>query len=204
MHQTTARLRRFTRASSGDAWVQDGGPEPVVLGAAGLAWGYTFDHLRRESEPLKVEGDRRTPAGVFRLGPSFGFAPAAFPGHIVLKPDDSLCVDDPRSKFYNSIRSRAEIGAGTSAEKMWRIPSYRAGLIVEYPTNRDKRRGSCIFIHVWQSPAYGTAGCIALPEERVKLLQQFSRGGAVLAILPDYALQRLSGCLPGIGNRRWE
>ena len=122
----------------------------------------------------------------------------------MLKADESLCVDDPRSKFYNTIRLRAEVDAGTSVEEMWRIPFYRAGLIVEYPTDRDKRRGSCIFIHVWRSPTHGTAGCIALPEARVKLLQQFSQGGAVLAILPDNALQRLSGCLPDIGNRRSE
>jgi D-alanyl-D-alanine dipeptidase len=204
MHQSQAQLRRFTRVSQTEAWTQEGEAEPTVLGAAGLAWGYTFDHLRQGSEPLKVEGDRRTPAGIFRLGPSFGFGPAPFPGHIVLKADESLCIDDPRSKLYNTIRARAEVDAGTSAEEMWRIPFYRAGLIVQYPTNRRRQRGSCIFIHVWKSRAHGTAGCVALPEARVKLLQQFSQGGAALAILPDNALQRLSGCLPGVANRAGE
>jgi len=42
----------------------------------------------------------------------------------------------------------------------------------------------------------GTAGCIGLPEERVRALQDFSRVGAVLAVLPETALERFSGCLP--------
>ena len=42
----------------------------------------------------------------------------------------------------------------------------------------------------------GTAGCVAMPEPRVEALQDFSEGGAVLAILPRGALDRLAGCLP--------
>ena len=38
--------------------------------------------------------------------------------------------------------------------------------------------------------------CIGLPEERVRALQDFSRAGAVLAVLPETALERFSGCLP--------
>ena len=42
----------------------------------------------------------------------------------------------------------------------------------------------------------GTAGCIGLPEERVRALQDFSRPGAVLAVLPETALERFPACLP--------
>jgi hypothetical protein len=38
---------------------------------------------------------------------------------------------------------------------------------------------------------------VALSEARVKALQDFAAAGAVLALLPQDALQRLSGCLPG-------
>ena len=61
---------------------------------------------------------------------------------------------------------------------------------------RDGSAGSCIFIHVWRSPTTGTAGCVAVPEPRVEALQDFAAGGAVLAILPRGALDRLPGCLP--------
>jgi L,D-peptidoglycan transpeptidase YkuD (ErfK/YbiS/YcfS/YnhG family) len=76
------------------------------------------------------------------------------------------------------------------------LPMYRRGLLVDYPTDARRKAGSCIFIHVWRSPTTGTAGCVAVPEPRVEALQAFSRGGAVLAILPREALGRLKGCLP--------
>jgi D-alanyl-D-alanine dipeptidase len=83
------------------------------------------------------------------------------------------------------------------AENMSRmLPMYRRGLMVDYPTDARRKAGSCIFIHVWSSPRTGTAGCVALPEPRVVALQSFAQGGAVLAILPLMALERLRGCLP--------
>jgi L,D-peptidoglycan transpeptidase YkuD (ErfK/YbiS/YcfS/YnhG family) len=198
MRTAIAQVRRYTRASTGTPWVQEGVPEPAVVGVAGLGWGATFDSYKAGDEPVKVEGDRRTPAGVFRLGTSFGFAASSLPGHVVLQPDKSVCVDDVDSSHYNSIKSRLEAGAGTSGEEMWRIPLYRSGIFIDYPTDREKRRGSCIFVHIWRSPTTGTAGCIALPEARVKTLQAFARAGAVIAILPAGALARFKGCLPPI------
>ena len=76
------------------------------------------------------------------------------------------------------------------------LPMYRRGLLVDYPTDARKQAGSCIFIHVWRSPTTGTAGCVAMPEPRVEALQDFAADGAVLAILPRGALDRLPGCLP--------
>ena len=73
---------------------------------------------------------------------------------------------------------------------------YRRGLLVNYPTDAKRKAGSCIFIHVWRSSSTGTAGCVAVPEPRVEALQDFSEGGAVLAILPRQALGRLAGCIP--------
>jgi L,D-peptidoglycan transpeptidase YkuD (ErfK/YbiS/YcfS/YnhG family) len=73
---------------------------------------------------------------------------------------------------------------------------YRRGLLVNYPTDAGKRAGSCIFIHVWRSPTTGTAGCVSMPEPRVEALQDFAANGAVVAILPRAALDRMPGCVP--------
>jgi len=51
-------------------------------------------------------------------------------------------------------------------------------------------------MHVWRSPTSGTAGCVSMPEARVEALQDFAASGAVVAILPRGALDRLKGCLP--------
>ena len=82
------------------------------------------------------------------------------------------------------------------ADDMRSSPLYRRGLFVDYPSDRATRRGSCILIHIWSAPDTGTAGCIGLPQERVRALQDFSRAGAVLAVLPEAALERFPGCLP--------
>jgi L,D-peptidoglycan transpeptidase YkuD (ErfK/YbiS/YcfS/YnhG family) len=193
---TTATLRLYERAGPGEAWRAVGAPEPAVVGSAGIAWSHFFRTLARAGEPIKIEGDKRTPAGVYTIGRSFGTVASSRENHLHVTPD-TICVDDPSHWAYNSITSRALVGKKVHAENMSRaLPMYRRGLLVDYPTSRKARAGSCIFIHVWRSPSSGTAGCVALPEVRVEALQDFAEGGAAVAILPRAALRRLKGCLP--------
>ena len=79
---------------------------------------------------------------------------------------------------------------------MWRIPEYRRGLLVDYPTDAKARAGSCIFIHLRLPASKGTHGCVALPEAQLEASQDFAQSGAVLAVLPRQALDRFKGCLP--------
>jgi L,D-peptidoglycan transpeptidase YkuD (ErfK/YbiS/YcfS/YnhG family) len=104
-------------------------------------------------------------------------------------------VEDPSSPFYNTITKRSDIGS-VEADDMRSSALYRSGLFVEYPSDRATRRGSCILIHLWSAPDIGTAGCVGLPEARVRALQDFSQAGAVLAVLPETALERFASCLP--------
>ena len=208
MNSSRARLKVFERASRELPWTNVGTAEPAVVGRAGLAWGHGFDGTAQGDEPRKVEGDGRTPAGMFRIGASFGFGRSEVPGHIAIRPGKTVCVDDASSPLYNTITTLARVGPSTSREDMWRIPLYKRGLLVDYPTDREHRRGSCIFIHIWRGPESATAGCIGLPEMRVAALQEFSRTGAVLAVLPQEALDRFEGCVPGAerdaGKKRQE
>jgi D-alanyl-D-alanine dipeptidase len=196
MHTSAAQLQLFERTRTDALWSQIGDPEPAVIGQAGMAWGHTYLSFGRDHEPIKVEGDRRTPAGIFRIGSSFGFAKSALQKYVVLKAGETVCVDDPSSPLYNKIASRSQIAPGVSREEMWRIPLYRRGLFVDYPTDRANRRGSCIFIHIWGAADKGTTGCVALPEMRVAALQNFTEAGATLAVLPEHALDRFGECLP--------
>ena len=128
-----------------------------------------------------------------QLGGSPTLPPASFEN---VFSKDATCVDDPASPAYNTIASRATVGLKVRGEDMWRIALYRRGLVVEYPTNRAARAGSCIFIHVRRAAAKGTSGCVALPEPALEALQDFTESGAVLAVLPRQALYRFRGCLP--------
>lgn len=192
---STASLQRFTRTSPQASWMPDGGPTTVLIGRNGLAWGHAFRHLAQAGEPIKTEGDKRTPIGFYRIGASFGFTPSLRRDYLQIR-HDTVCVDDATSPAYNSVTQRARVGIKVHGENMARVPDYRHGLLVDYPTSRTARGGSCIFIHLWMPNKKGTGGCVALPEPQLVSLQSFAESGAVLAVLPRQASARFNACLP--------
>jgi L,D-peptidoglycan transpeptidase YkuD (ErfK/YbiS/YcfS/YnhG family) len=198
MTATAGTAHLFERATPQDAWQPAGPAEPVQLGHAGIAWGLGFHHLAAADEPKKVEGDGRTPTGIYRIGVSFGFAASPRPGHIRIVKD-TVCVDDPASPAYNTITSRSIVGRKVRGEDMYSLRDrYRDGLVVDYPTDAKARGGSCIFVHVRRSATSPTGGCVAVPQPRILAWQDFSAPGAVLAVAPHDALGRFAGCLPPV------
>jgi D-alanyl-D-alanine dipeptidase len=195
MNTPTARLEQFERAGPREPWHALGGPQSALIGKRGMAWSPAFRALAGKREPIKVDGDKRAPAGIYRIGSSFGFAAARTPDYIRVG-EGTVCVDDPSSAAYNTITTRARVGWTVHGENMWRVPAYRHGLVVDYPTDAKARAGSCIFIHIRTAKATGTSGCVAVPERQVIALQNFARGGAAIAILPRTARKRLGACLP--------
>ncbi len=192
MNTPNATIERFERA--GDGWRSVASAQPALIGRNGMAWSHAFRTLGRGGEPVKVDGDKRAPAGFYRIGASFGFAPSARADYLHLK-EGTVCVDEPASPAYNTITTRAKVGPSVHAENMWRVPAYKHGLLVDYPTDRAKRAGSCIFIHIRMPDAKYTQGCVAVPEAQVLELQNFAQQGAVIAIIPASARGRIS-CLP--------
>jgi L,D-peptidoglycan transpeptidase YkuD (ErfK/YbiS/YcfS/YnhG family) len=194
MTTSAASIQRFERGSPNGSWRSAGGPQSALIGRNGMAWAHAFRALAQRGEPIKVDGDKRVPAGFYRIGASFGFGASGRPNYLQVG-EGTVCVDEPASPAYNTITTRAKVGWQVHGENMWRVPAYRHGLLVDYPTDRKSRAGSCIFIHVRLPDAKGTAGCVAVPEPQVVELQDFAEPGAVLAVLPDQARGRL-GCLP--------
>lgn len=192
---TTASLQTFSRADASAPWRATSRPVGALIGYNGVAWAHIFRAAAAPGEPLKVDGDKRVPAGFFKIGRGFGFGPSHLP-HYLQIAEGMTCVDDPASPAYNTITTRAKVGSKVHGENMWRVPDYRRGLLVDYPTDRQARAGSCIFIHTRLPGATGTSGCVSLPEPQVRGLQDFAQSGAVLAVLPRQALGRFKGCLP--------
>jgi L,D-peptidoglycan transpeptidase YkuD (ErfK/YbiS/YcfS/YnhG family) len=196
MNGPAATLETFERDVASGPWQVRTGPQPAVVGEAGLGWGLTFRHVAKAGEPIKQEGDRRAPAGIFPLGPAFGFSVSALPGYIQIEEGIQFCVDDPTSPHYSQIVTREQAGEGVSGEDMGAISLYRRGLVVDYATSGKAKSGSCIFIHIWREPGHGTVGCVAVPEATVADLQTWAgSGGAAIAILPEGAKGRFA-CLP--------
>ena len=79
----------------------------VVVGGKGLAWGAGLQDASFNQPPLKKEGDKKSPAGIFYLSSLFGYEPKAQLGALKMpyfQADASIfCVDDGRSKYYNQI-----------------------------------------------------------------------------------------------------
>ena len=164
---TTGTLHRFSRELPGGGWAPVGSSVPIVVGRTGLAWGDA--ELAAAGQPVKHEGDGKSPAGAFPLDTAFGFAPRDSAGllgvpYAMLTPG-SDCVDDERSVYYNTVVDKARVPSvdWNSAEHMREISVYRIGVIVGYNANPPVRgRGSCIFLHIWGGPASVTAGCTAM------------------------------------------
>lgn len=195
MESRTATVRLFARVAPAAPWQPVGAPAEALVGKNGLGWAHDFRRFAHRGEPVKVEGDRRAPIGFFRIGSPFGFAPSSQRGYLRIE-EGMTCVDDVRSPAYNTITSRVQVGREVSGENMWRIPLYRRGLLVDYPTHRAARAGSCIFIHLWLPGKTSTSGCVALKEPTLVAVQAFAQEGAVLAVLPRQARDRFPGCLP--------
>ncbi len=130
---------------------------PVVVGKNGVA-------------PLntKREGDGKTPAGLWRLGTAFGYAPTADTRLPYRQATvNSKYVDDPEHPDYNHWIEGPT--TARSFERMRRPDGlYEHGIVIRY--NEDPvvpGRGSAIFLHIWRGPAEGTAGCVAMPRERM-------------------------------------
>lgn len=154
-------LQRYARATTHDAWTKVGDPIPVVVGRNGLA-------------SDKHEGDGRAPAGIFAIGPAFGFAAEATDlklPYLQLQPTTE-CVDDTTSTHYNAIvdRKTATPVDWKSSEKMRDVPQYQRGAVVQYNPQRAPGAGSCIFLHLWTGPSHGTAGCTAMSAADLDLL----------------------------------
>ncbi|MFL6518760.1 MAG: L,D-transpeptidase [Chthoniobacterales bacterium] len=166
----TGTLRAFERTSSRSGWQMRGGVIPVVLGKKGMAWGRGL--LDFKSDARKVEGDNKAPAGIFRLGSAFGYAPRSGARWIKLPyvplTKNSEGIDDPSSRYYNKLVDRSKVGKvdWRSSEQMLRSDVlYKWGIIVAHNSAATRGAGSCIFLHIWKNSSTATAGCTAMPEQ---------------------------------------
>jgi len=174
---TPAVLQRYQREEQG--WAALGKAIPVVLGRKGLAWGRGKFPMPAQGK-RKREGDGRSPAGIFSLGPMW--LRESIPGPKKEYPHFPITgrtqgVDDVRSVYYNQVVENVPRD-WNSAEEM-DISDYDRVLQIEHNGSRptlgqpDKSpkaiagAGSCIFMHRWASPTHGTAGCTAMSEENL-------------------------------------
>ena len=115
----------------------------------------------------KIEGDKCTPKGTFKLGTLY------YRKDRVKKPITSLKIknikknmgwcNDSKNKFYNQ---EIKVNKNIRHEKLFRKDyKYNYLLVIEYNSKKIKpNKGSAIFIHLTKK-FKPTAGCIALLEK---------------------------------------
>jgi L,D-peptidoglycan transpeptidase YkuD (ErfK/YbiS/YcfS/YnhG family) len=201
--EVSAELALWERGPSGQ-WKRLHAGLPAVVGSAGMAWGLgIFPKNVFGStliEPQKREGDKRAPAGVFRLVSAFGRPQeSSFSPHMpfVCVEEDTEAVDDPKSTHYNRIVNRTAVPEcdWSTSEKMSQIGElYHLGLIVGHNWDQPvPGAGSCIFLHRWRSNRKGTLGCTAFSPGDLRMLASWldSRKKPLLVQMPKCAIPRL-------------
>ncbi len=149
------------------------------LGKNGLAWGLGL-HPVPSGAKMKVEGDGRTPAGIFDISHgAYGYAAsvkkkASLPYRQITTR--SLWYEDTASPYYNSFRlinhepsttaeKKAQMKQGDYAHSLKLFISHNA------PPQARPGYGSAIFFHIWRGGgSRATAGCTTMSEPHLRKL----------------------------------
>ncbi len=123
----------------------------------------------------KKEGDLKTPIGRFKLGLVFGTHDkkdiklnSSFNYQKINK--NLYWVDDINSQYYNQLVNTTQIEKDwNSAENLLenKLP-YEYAIEIKTNPQNIKGKGSAIFLHCTTKPY--TAGCVAIPKEKMKEL----------------------------------
>lgn len=173
---------------------------PVLLGKNGLAWGIGVHPTQKEK--MKIEGDGRSPAGIFKVGKVYGESESLpkgsdYPYHKISEYD--AWVDDPKNPFYNQhvkIEKLKDKPDWFESQRM-RLgdPAYRWLIEIRHNSNLPKPGyGSAIFFHVRRTPERRTTGCTVMSindiENLIKFLKEKKKPHYILLPRKEYDKRR--------------
>ena len=123
----------------------------------------------------KIEGDFKTPIGLFDLGIVFGIhkkEELSLNNHIEYYQinKNHFWIDDPNSKYYNNLVDITKVEKDwISAENLLdNKKPYEYAIEIKSNPHNIPGKGSAIFIHC-KTKNY-TAGCISIEKEKMKKL----------------------------------
>ncbi|PHQ65501.1 MAG: hypothetical protein COB99_03685 [Sulfurimonas sp.] len=174
----------------------------VNIGTKGLGWGIgEFKLKQKKDEPTKKEGDKKAPAGVFKLTSTFGYAKKEnFDLKYIYLSKTLICVDDSKSKDYNKIIEMPKVKP-KSFEQMRRADKqYELGIVVLHNENQLRQAGSCIFLHVQKSKNASTAGCTSMSLDEMREINSWLDGSKnpILIQIPSSSLKEIKELFPNL------
>ena len=120
----------------------------------------------------KIEGDNKTPKGVYNLGPLYYRKDRSLEPQTKLKKIEIVnnfgWCDDVKSKFYNKF---VKINSKVRHEKLYRSDKkYDLLIPIEYNSKKPKKnKGSAIFLHLTNNYEK-TEGCVAIKKKDMLIL----------------------------------
>lgn len=120
----------------------------------------------------KIEGDKKTPKGLYSLGPLYFrndrlLKPKTLLKSIPIRKNMGWC-DDIKNKFYNKIVNTKK---KLRHEKLFiKKNNYDLLIPIKYNTNKTKKgKGSAIFLHLTKNYKK-TLGCVAIKKKDMIIL----------------------------------
>jgi L,D-peptidoglycan transpeptidase YkuD (ErfK/YbiS/YcfS/YnhG family) len=156
-----ATLMAFEK--SGIRWKYKFGPFTASIGRNGFA-----------ATGAKVEGDGKTPTGIFSLGQLFSYEPTIDTKLSFIQSNtEDKWVDDSTSADYNRY-IRGNTDAKSFEHLLLSSIYYRYCMVIEYNTHPVvKGKGSAIFFHLSDENYTPTAGCVAIKEAEMQNILQW-------------------------------
>ncbi|OHE05205.1 MAG: hypothetical protein A3G74_00545, partial [Sulfurimonas sp. RIFCSPLOWO2_12_FULL_34_6] len=116
----------------------------VNVGEGGFGFGLGHIALQSSSaKPLKYEGDKKAPIGIFTLDAIFGYEKEMNTNMPYLHADKELiCVDDSDSVFYNQIIKKPKVLPKSFEEMRRDDVQYELCIVVGHNKEQLKGRGS--------------------------------------------------------------
>ena len=172
MDKTTATISMHQRDEAGN-WKQILST-PGFVGLNGLC--QDADHR---------EGCAQTPIGVYHFNKAFGIA--ADPGCAIpyIQVDDSTYWSGDPDRQYNQmvdIRELPELVMDDSEHIVDYEYQYQYCLNISFNEEGTPGRGSAIFLHCFGPQKPWTGGCVAIPENIMKLVMQNAEEDCVVVI----------------------
>lgn len=177
-------LQRFEKRGADGHWTKVGESVAVVVGKSGMGWGDGVVAVPEHGakDPVKHEGDGRSPAGVFRVGTLFGYAPdkpAAWTMPYRRLTHATECVDDRNSQRYNQIVERTSVPVDWNSSEHMRSEGiyYQWGAVLKQNPENKPGDGSCVFLHVSDNSGRGTTGCTAMAKPELETILGWLKPG---------------------------
>lgn len=121
----------------------------------------------------EIEGDRKTPVGVYKFNCYFGIEDNPGTHLNYVKVNQSHYWDgDSNSKNYNTlvnIETYSDFDPSECEHLIDVNPGYEYALNIDYNKEQTPKKGAGLFLHCFTERPY-TAGCVAIEKEQLKTI----------------------------------